>query len=745
MSILDFSYKSINIQGDYSFNKTSLLKYPYLYTISGNSVYKLNVITGISEVYANIDYSKLAKPYSSSLSDYLPQLFGSLKNINTDKFYFIIRVRDEQYDYSYYLCSFDLNTLQVNNHQKLSSLYVLYTNSTVYGMSSTIKQIDNDNLRIYHYWAYMQANAGSSGYRYSCYEVFNYNITTDVLARIISTNESTRQSTALPYQVNTMNPQIFNDSNEQFFYGQKYQNGSTNSSIGFSKVTPPSNGTTLNNSAYYYTGMFEYGDYYYIIGGSKGSSANTDLIKVNKNSMVSEKIGDISITSTPPSVSQYENIVVFINNSSRYLLIEFPLEDNKKLTLEELLSHTANAIRTKKGTTEKINAQDFASEIENLPSGAELNIHYGTTTPSDTTKLWVKRDITPSKVSMSSEVNGEGTEKIETLSTTLPSGLYAMGCAAVGTKIYLFGGYDSSGTSHDTIQMFDTTNNTLTTLSAKLPEAMAYLTCTAVGTKIYLFKSASIYIFNTLTNTISTSSKNLPISVSMPTSTAVGEKIYIFSGTTKIYIYDTIANSVSTSNLTFSVSMSYTSAVAVGEKIYLFGGQTTSGLNTIQVLDTTANTLTTSSATLLYAMRELKGAAVGTKIYLFGGYVSTYVNIIQVFDTETETLSKSNKTLPTTVSQVGCAAVGEKIYLFGGQTTGVKLDTINLFSIIKDLDLTSNNLLLHSKDIGTFKLLNSDTLDIEVKVGDCYYGNSNNKGEQVKIAVYKDSTWTELN
>lgn len=416
MSILDFSYKSINIQGDYSFNKTSLLKYPYLYTISGNSVYKLNVITGISEVYANIDYSKLAKPYSSSLSDYLPQLFGSLKNINTDKFYFIIRVRDEQYDYSYYLCSFDLNTLQVNNHQKLSSLYVLYTNSTVYGMSSTIKQIDNDNLRIYHYWAYMQANAGSSGYRYSCYEVFNYNITTDVLARIISTNESTRQSTALPYQVNTMNPQIFNDSNEQFFYGQKYQNGSTNSSIGFSKVTPPSNGTTLNNSAYYYTGMFEYGDYYYIIGGSKGSSANTDLIKVNKNSMVSEKIGDISITSTPPSVSQYENIVVFINDSSRYLLIEFPLEDNKKLTLEELLSHTANAIRSKKGISTKINAQDFPKEIENIDIGV---------IPSGTLEITSngEQDVTNyAKVNVNVESSGGVDE--DTIYTELLNGSY---------------------------------------------------------------------------------------------------------------------------------------------------------------------------------------------------------------------------------------------------------------------------------------------------------------------------------
>ncbi len=37
--------------------------------------------------------------------------------------------------------------------------------------------------------------------------------------------------------------------------------------------------------------------------------------------------------------------------------------------LNELMTNIANAIRTKKGTIETINAQNFPSEIENLPSG----------------------------------------------------------------------------------------------------------------------------------------------------------------------------------------------------------------------------------------------------------------------------------------------------------------------------------------------------------------------------------------
>lgn len=39
------------------------------------------------------------------------------------------------------------------------------------------------------------------------------------------------------------------------------------------------------------------------------------------------------------------------------------------MTLTELFTNIANAIRTKKGTSDKILATNFATEIENLPSG----------------------------------------------------------------------------------------------------------------------------------------------------------------------------------------------------------------------------------------------------------------------------------------------------------------------------------------------------------------------------------------
>lgn len=46
-------------------------------------------------------------------------------------------------------------------------------------------------------------------------------------------------------------------------------------------------------------------------------------------------------------------------------------------TIVELLTDVADAIREKKGSNEPINAQNFANEIKNLPSGGEVEYTFG--------------------------------------------------------------------------------------------------------------------------------------------------------------------------------------------------------------------------------------------------------------------------------------------------------------------------------------------------------------------------------
>ena len=77
----------------------------------------------------------------------------------------------------------------------------------------------------------------------------------------------------------------------------------------------------------------------------------------------------------------------------------------KNNNLTDFLTGVADAIRTKKGTSGLINPQDFESEIASISSGVDLNIAYGLTPPSDTTKLWVESETIPTKVNCISNID----------------------------------------------------------------------------------------------------------------------------------------------------------------------------------------------------------------------------------------------------------------------------------------------------------------------------------------------------
>ena len=178
--------------------------------------------------------------------------------------------------------------------------------------------------------------------------------------------------------------------------------------------------------------------------------------------------------------------------------------------------------------------------------GGELNIHYGNTAPEDTSKLWIKSEK-PSNISFPVVWKPEQiVEGITDTGTTLPTAAYNMNPAAVDTKIYLFGGNDNNN-GINTIQVFDTTNNTIQTLSTTLPTAASSIGTAAVGTKIYLFGGYgnngylnTIQVFDTTNNTIKTLSRTLPTAASNIGTAAVGTKIYLFGGNSANGVINTI-------------------------------------------------------------------------------------------------------------------------------------------------------------------------------------------------------------
>ena len=248
------------------------------------------------------------------------------------------------------------------------------------------------------------------------------------------------------------------------------------------------------------------------------------------------------------------------------------------------------------GTKTQGTIADYDGSFTGAGSRSNLNIHYGDTAPTDTSKLWIK-STEPESIEFIQDP--EQTQELNILDTTLQTTVSSISAAAVGTKIYLFGGHSPMG---NIIQEFDTETKTITTLSATLPIVTTLIGAAAVGTKIYLFGGYSLKSFGASPTYLNT-----------------------------IQEFDTETKTITTLSITLPTGTYGISAVAIGTKIYLFGGRCSTWLNTIQEFDSETKTITTLSATLPTAAAYIGTAAIGTKIYLFGGEGDIYLNTIQEF------------------------------------------------------------------------------------------------------------------
>ena len=404
----------------------------------------------------------------------------------------------------------------------------------------------------------------------------------------------------------------------------------------------------------------------------------------------------------------------------------------------------------------------YYQKISGGDESTKLNIHYGTTEPTDTSKLWVKSDITPNKVEIKSIFNGaiDG-QSIEKMSTVLPRILEYPSCGVVGNKCYVFGG-GGSGYTADTIYCYDTETNIVETMSTTLSKDLQYSSCGVVGTKCYLFGGYSsgsgaintIYCYNTETNIVETMSTTLPKRLWRLSCGVVGTKCYIFGGydsnsnkVNTIYCYDTETNTIKTMSTTLPKALHTTSCGVVGTKCYIFGGYDNNSdtVNTIYCYDTETNTIKTMSTTLPKPLFETSCGVVGTKCYVFGGKSGgDALNTIYCYDTETNTIKTMSTNLPEYLQATSCGVVGTKCYIFGGHVNGINADSIanTIYKFIATLALTQNNLLLiNGYNKMPFELIEG----VEMSVEQAFIGNSNNEAEVVKAAVYKDSAWVDIN
>lgn len=426
---------------------------------------------------------------------------------------------------------------------------------------------------------------------------------------------------------------------------------------------------------------------------------------------------------------------------------------------KKTLSDIADAIRAKAGMAELLTPSGMVDAIGQLKTGgAALNIAYGDTAPEDTTKLWVKCPE-PAMVKVVSNL-GAMTEELEVSVGAIPTAVLKIAAAAVGSKVYMFGGIGASSTL-DTINMFDTQTNTLITLSTKLPVAMHSLSAAAVGTKIYLFggnasgAQNTIRVFDTENHTISTLAATLPLAADRIASAVVGTKIFLFGGMVQnsasnaVNMFDTQTNTITSLSAKLPVAAHSLCAAASGAKIYLFGGSGSSAQNTIRVFDAENYAYSTLDTTIP-ADAGVYGCAVaqiGTKVYLFGGKTASeaVTDSITAFDMESGTISVLSVRLPTKAWYCAAATLGAEVCIIGGkpeQASGY-LSTIHKFVASAPLAADTVKIEASLAD-NVVNLFAGDDASVEIGIANVYCGNDKGYAEKVPAAVYKDGAWVSI-
>lgn len=335
--ILSFNYYDMG--GTFTKSNTTLLKYPYLYSLaSEGQLYRLNVISHQSELIASIDFSKLFTVKSGSIT-----LTGSCMSVGTNKMYFYATGRTDSYVYRYQLCELDVESYTCRLLYNVYTQSTLYSGSGVYRMSGKVERIDNNTIRAYHY--YGVKSSGTAGYYNEVYyKVYDCNLTSLSLTSKFSESKSSSRDGTLAYQVYGQNPSITNSDYKQLLYGAYTQTGTYITKVGFTGVNNPSTVNTLNSGQYRNVGLFELDGKYYAIGGSLAGAVNTDVIQIDPNSLASTKIGESANTSTGfPAIANtdtsafivFSNTLMGVAETVEYNL-SYTFKDNDGNTLAEL-------------------------------------------------------------------------------------------------------------------------------------------------------------------------------------------------------------------------------------------------------------------------------------------------------------------------------------------------------------------------------------------------------------------------
>ena len=429
---------------------------------------------------------------------------------------------------------------------------------------------------------------------------------------------------------------------------------------------------------------------------------------------------------------------------------------------------------------------------------AELNIAYGLIPPSDTSKIWVRTDKTPTSVEITTEPTWSDEITTEVVKDNLENITASILCRA-GEYVYIIGGL-KDGISYNEIRRYNTITNEFETLDVKLPYGVMFCGACCYNDFIYIpyattydgtnyYSQPKMLKFNWKTNRIvSTKLYKLNSQVygyryNMAGKCAnIGNKIVCFGGKyfsdqhflgassqSFIYVY-----SPSTSGF-FQDQVFYYDcekdefyrATSIGQMqhqnngmcqsikkvIVDFSGKISGGYSKNHLIGWAKNQNINNERLDIYFDKEGKGygqynilLTTNTKLYICGGsYGTTTTNValtnaINCYDYNNDTIAPISATLPYSREWDSCQFDCQSSYGLSYQY---------LVKVENKLSVEENNLVIipDVENEKKYSLMKVEDVSYEVSINNVYIGNENGKGEMVRCYSYDNvsNKWIGIN
>ncbi len=394
---------------------------------------------------------------------------------------------------------------------------------------------------------------------------------------------------------------------------------------------------------------------------------------------------------------------------------------------------------------------------------ADLNIDYGETPPSDTSKLWVPLTKNPGNV-----------EVVQSLSANL-SNFYSQAFTMFSTSNYVtypigyynghlyFGGTNISGTSNNfntKIIKFNLQDGTQTeeSIIGSSSSNLKFGQPVLYNNNLYVFYYSSgsfksrvwIYNLDTDTHESSTISTGVGEDTNYNNYAIVNDKIYFVgskSGSTyynSYYCFDTSANSMSNVGSYESVisSNSYDfiqTACTLNGLIYHVPNNPNAKTSNVFCYDPQSMTVTKKASFRDYATYGKTVFPYGGKIYII---IDSNTNMLE-YDPISDTIKPFNLAFPFSVSSMYTYAqpvvVGNDIYF----TTSTKN---LLYRLNMQLALEANKLAIvtspNTENLWT--CINTNTVKVNMFPTNAYLGNTDGQAVETPAYLYRNGAWTAL-